>query len=59
MGLAIILIMVFHSAVPSFWRIKDQCEIGVDLFLFLGGFICIRSYFLTSKKITYYKKRLW
>ena len=59
MGLAIILIMVFHSAVPSFYGIKNLCEIGVDLFLFLGGFTCTRSYFLTSKKITYYKKRLW
>lgn len=59
MGLAIILIMFFHSAVPSIWGIKNLCEIGVDLFLLLGGFTCTRSYFFTLNKTTYYKKRFW
>lgn len=47
MGFAILLIMLFHLALPTtLWGLKNTFEIGVDLFLFLGGFTCARSYLI-------------
>lgn len=65
MGLAIILIMLFHLAIPTLGGLKKLCEIGVDVFLFLGGFTCSLSYLSSlssnkeNSKIVYYKKRFW
>lgn len=44
MVLAIICIMMFHMAVPVVLGIKPLLQIGVDLFLFLSAFTCVKSY---------------
>ena len=45
MGVAIILIMIFHSArLPIIGKIQDFGDIGVDIFLFLGAYTCTASY---------------
>lgn len=38
MGVVILILLVFHSSIPNFYGLKNLLEIGVDIFLFLGGF---------------------
>lgn len=62
MGVAILILMVFHSSIPSFYGLKNLLEIGVDVFLFLGGFTCTLSYCKSKSKNqvgAYFKKRIW
>lgn len=65
MGFAILLIMFFHLNLPTFYGIKNLFEIGVDIFLFIGGFTCAKSYMSSCEnlrggaKFIYLKKRLW
>ena len=62
MGLAIILIMLFHTIAPNLPycinEIKRFGEVGVDIFLFLGGFTCANSYMKSKSVQSFYKKRL-
>lgn len=64
MGFAILILMIFHSSIPSFYGFKNVLEIGVDIFLFLGGFTCSLSYSKLKQNnqnpyLKYYVKRLW
>lgn len=62
MGFAILILMIFHSSIPSFYGLKNILEIGVDIFFFLGGFTCTLSYCKSksNNKIgLYFKKRAW
>lgn len=57
MGFAILILMIFHSSIPSFYGLKNILEIGVDIFLFLGGFTCTLSYCKSKKVDGYFNKR--
>lgn len=62
MGVAILILMIFHSSIPSFYGLKNLFELGVDIFLFLGGFTCTLSYCKSKSKNQvgeYFKKRIW
>ena len=62
MGVAIILIIIFHTIIPKLpselYEIKRFGEVGVDIFLFLGGFTCANSYLSSTSLLSFYKKRL-
>lgn len=66
MGLAMLLIIFFHSKlglanIGFSWLtpIKNLGEIGVDLFLFIGGFTIAGSFFRSKNLIEFYSKRFW
>lgn len=66
MGLAILLIMLFHSErLPIVGKLQDFCDIGVDLFLFCGAYTCTASYLRQKEKssrkgfIKYLYRRCW
>lgn len=62
MGFAILILMIFHSSIPTFYGLKNVLDFGVDIFLFLGGFTCTLSYCklkLNEGILMYYKKRVW
>ena len=45
MGVAILMLMVFHSpGIPSLIGLTYLLDLGVDIFLLLGGFTCAYSY---------------
>ena len=61
MGVAILILMIFHTSIPNFGGLKNLLEIGVDIFLFLGGFTCAISYDKCGSNnfMLYFKKRIW
>ena len=66
MGFAILILMVFHSpGIPSFIGLKYLLDLGVDIFLLLGGFTCTYSYVRlcnlggAHNTIRFYRKRFW
>lgn len=66
MGLAMLLIIFFHSrigltSIGLSWLtpIKNLGEIGVDLFLFIGGFTIAGSFYRSKSLIKFYSKRFW
>lgn len=66
MGLAMLLIMFFHSRIglksmglSYLMPVKNLGEIGVDLFLFIGGFTIAGSFFRSKSLSEFYCKRFW
>ena len=62
MGLAICLIMWFHSIYDvqnaALALVKNMCDIGVDMFMFLSGFSMAYSFQKNSNVRQFYRKRL-
>lgn len=61
MGGSICLIMLFHTNAGSnclvVTFVKNLCDIGVDMFLFLSGFTCAYSFARNPNVRLFYKKR--
>lgn len=65
MAIGIILVIICHSTVyfPKSYRqiysiLRQFCQIGVDIFMFLSGIGIYYSLSMSSNKIKFYKKRL-